>query len=105
MTAYNVVRMKVKPGHDKEFIDLNSGLDPEIRERFRKNGLRRFTVIKTAERAYCIIGEWENFDGIVKSRPDLIKTLDGYRPILEDLGNGLGMTDPVSGEAVVDIKY
>lgn len=104
MTAYNVVRMKVKPGHEKEFTHLNNLVDPQLRENLRRNGLRRFSVIKTAERTYCIIGEWETFDGIVKSRSDLIKSLDSYRPILEDLGSGLGLTDPVSGEAVVDLK-
>ena len=42
-------------------------------------------------------------DGIVKSRPDMIKDLDRMRDLLEDLGSGLGVTDPVSGEAVAEI--
>jgi hypothetical protein len=32
----------------------------------------------------------------------MIGFLDEVRPYLEDLGNGLGVTDPVSGEAVVE---
>jgi hypothetical protein len=29
--------------------------------------------------------------------------LDGFRALLETLGGGLGVTDPVSGEAVIEI--
>jgi len=29
--------------------------------------------------------------------------LDSFRDMLEDLGGGLGVTDPVSGEAVLEI--
>jgi hypothetical protein len=29
--------------------------------------------------------------------------LDTARPLLEDLGSGLGVTDPVSGSTVVDV--
>jgi hypothetical protein len=43
-------------------------------------------------------------DSIVKSRPDMIKDLDSMRSILEDLGGGLGVTDPVSGDAVLEIS-
>ena len=32
----------------------------------------------------------------------MIATLDAFRDKLEDLGGGLGVTDPVSGEAVID---
>ena len=32
----------------------------------------------------------------------MIETLDRIRGMLEDLGNGLGVTDPVSGEVVVE---
>jgi hypothetical protein len=42
-------------------------------------------------------------DSIVAARPEMIEVLDGFRQMLEDLGGGLGVTDPVSGEAVVEI--
>jgi hypothetical protein len=32
----------------------------------------------------------------------MIKSLDGLRPMLEDLGGDLGLTDPVSGEAAAE---
>jgi hypothetical protein len=34
----------------------------------------------------------------------MIGFLDEVRDMLEDLGGGLGVTDPVSGEAVVERK-
>jgi hypothetical protein len=33
----------------------------------------------------------------------MIASLDKMRTLLEDLGSGLGVTDPVSGEAVLEI--
>ena len=41
---------------------------------------------------------------IVNARPDMIKDLDRWRDLLEDLGGGLGVTDPVSGEVVVSLR-
>lgn len=103
MTAFNSVRMRVKPGREKDFIDLHRNIEAATRERLLKNGLRHFSVVKTGERSYCVIGEWDSFDSIVKSRDDMIANLNAMRDMLEDLGGGLGVTDPVSGEAVVEI--
>ena len=41
---------------------------------------------------------------IADARPIMIGLLDEMRGYLEDLGNGLGVTDPVSGEVVVSLK-
>ena len=97
MTAYNVVRFKVKPGQEKAFEDAH------------RNELRGFAgfeggaLVKTGERSYCLIGRWKDFDAIAAARPSMIGTLDKFRGMLEDLGGGLGVTDPVSGPAVVEI--
>ncbi len=40
---------------------------------------------------------------IAAARPAMIANLDSFRDTLEDLGGGLGVTDPVSGELVVNI--
>jgi hypothetical protein len=37
-------------------------------------------------------------------RADMIGELDKMRDILEDLGGGLGVTDPVSGEVVLEVE-
>ena len=97
MTAYNVVRFRVKPGREEEFIEAHRQADRDM------PGMRRFTLIKTGDRTYCVVGEWESFDDIVAARPRMIGLLDGFRDSLEDLGGNLGVTDPVSGEAIVEI--
>ena len=103
MTAYNVVRMRVKPGREQEFVDLNKKTDRALIDRMKNNGFRKASIVKIGERTYCFIGEWDNFDSIVRSRPDMIKDLDTMRDLLEDLGNGLGVTDPVSGAVVAEL--
>src|SRR5262249_42720195 len=52
---------------------------------------------KTGERTYCIIAEWVDMDALVKARPIMISTLNSFRDTLEDLGGGLGVTDPGLG--------
>ncbi len=94
MTAYNVVRMRVKPGREQDF--MNTGKTTNRNH----GGLRKLSVIKTGDRSYCLIGEWNSIKDIVDARPAMIKDLDRFRDILEDLGGGLGVTDPVSGEVV-----
>ena len=41
-------------------------------------------------------------DALAAARPAMIAIFDGFRGKLEDLGGGLGVTDPVSGEVVVE---
>ena len=84
------------PGREKEF---------EANQRaagFAFKGFRKGAMIKTGDRSYCLIGEWDDFDAIVAARPQMLAILDRVRGILEDIGGGLGVTDPVSGEAVVE---
>ena len=102
MTAFNVVRMRAKPGREKDML-ATFGSDPEIKAKLKANGMRKLSVIKTGDRTYCLVGEWNDMNGIVASRPEMIKALDRQREMLEDLGGGLGETDPVSGEAVLEI--
>ena len=40
-------------------------------------------------------------DALAAARPRMIGILDSFRENLEDLGGGNGVTDPVSGEAVI----
>jgi hypothetical protein len=43
-------------------------------------------------------------DALVQARPDMIATLESFRDTLEELGGGLGVTDPVSGPVVLALK-
>ena len=96
MTAYNVVRFKVKPGQEQKFIDAHTNAPPI-------EGMLDAAVIKTGDRTYCIIAKWDNMDKLATARPKMIAMLDSFRQTLEDLGGGLGVTDPVSGSVVVEL--
>jgi hypothetical protein len=98
MTAFNVVRFKVKPGRDHEFLDAHRGVNANW------PGLKKVNMIKTGERSYCIIAEWSDMDALAAARPNMIATLNSFRDTLEDLGGDLGVTDPVSGSVVLELK-
>lgn len=97
MRAYNVVRFRVKPGCEQAFEEAHRtfGAPPE--------GAQGLVLVRTGERTYCVIGAWDGMDALVAARPRMIANLDRIRPLLEDLGGGLGLTDPVSGEVVVEM--
>ncbi|WP_342131331.1 antibiotic biosynthesis monooxygenase [Hydrogenophaga sp. OTU3427] len=98
MTAFNVVRFRLKPGREVEFVDIHRTMKADL------PGLRQFSLVKTGESTYCVIGEWDSQQSLIDARPAMIGNLDRLRPLLEDLGNGLGVTDPVSGEAVLQLR-
>ena len=98
MTTFNVVRFRIKPGREAEFLDAH-------REgKANWPGLARGHIIKTGERSYCLIGEWADLATLKGARDQMIATLNSFRDTLEDLGGGLGVTDAVSGDVVVDLR-
>jgi hypothetical protein len=98
MTAFNAVRFRVKPGRDQEFLDAHKDIAANW------PGLRHVNMIKTGDRNYCIIAEWDDMDALAKARPNMIATLNAFRDTLEDLGNGPGGTDAVAGPVVLPLK-
>ena len=84
---------------EQEFLDAHKKVEANWAE------LRHANIIKTGDRTYCIIAEWTDMDALAAARPKMIATLDSFRDTLEDLGGGLGVTDPVSGPVVLPLKY
>ena len=97
MTAFNAVRFRVRPGREQD-------LDAHKKVEANWPGLKHANIIKTGERTFCIIAEWIDMDSLANARPNMIATLDSFRDTLEDLGGGLGVTDPVSGPVVLTLK-
>jgi hypothetical protein len=95
MAAFNVVRFRVRPGGEQQFIEAHRQLQPEF------EGFLGGSLVNAGDRTFCMIGEWRDFQSIVDARPLMISFLDQFRHLLEDLGGGLGVTDPVSGEVAV----
>ena len=97
MTAFNAVRLRVKPGREDEFLDAH--------KRFKETGQASNTSSSSRpDRSYCIIAEWTDMNALAAARPHMIATLDTFRDTLEDLGGGLGVTDPASGPVVLALR-
>jgi hypothetical protein len=95
MQVYNVVKFKVKQGEEAAFLDAHRN------GKAKWPGLEHGVIIKTGEQTFCLIGTWSSQDAMIAARPAMIKTLDSFRSVLEDQGNGRGVTDAVSGEVVL----
>jgi hypothetical protein len=98
VTAFNIVRFKVKSGREQDFLDAHRNVAADW------PGLRAANIVKTGERTYCLVAEWTDPAALAAARPQMIATLDGFRDTLEDLGAGLGTTDPVSGPVVMALR-
>ena len=98
MTAFNAVRFRVKAGRDQDFLDAHRKIQRDWA------GLRHINIIKTGDQSYCIIGEWDDMDALAAARSAMVATLDTFRDMLEDQGGGRGVTDPVSGPVVLELK-
>lgn len=67
-------------------------------------GLKHANIIKTGDRSYCLIAEWAQTEAMAAARQHMIGTLNSFREMLEDLGDGRGVTDAVSGPVVMALK-
>jgi hypothetical protein len=94
MAAFNAVRFRVKPGFEQQFIEAHR----RPREGFK--GFDGGWLVRTGDQTFCVIGQWKSFQHLVDARPQMVGILDEMRHMLDDLGGGLGATDPVSGEVV-----
>lgn len=99
MTAMNVVHMRVKPGKEDEYVRIHREMDPRTMP-----GGRNFWLVRSGERDFIVVGEWESLASMVAARPAMIANLDRLRPILEDLGGGRGVTEPWSGEVALHLR-
>ncbi len=98
MSTFNVVRFQVKPGQDDAFLDAHRG------GKAAWPGLERGVILRTGDQSYCLIGEWADTPTLAEARGTMIATLNSFRDTLEDLGDGRGVTDAVSGPVVLDLK-
>ena len=61
-------------------------------------------VRKTGDQTYCIIAEWADITDLAAARQNMNDTLNSLLDTLEDLGGGIGVTDPMSGPVVLALK-
>lgn len=96
MSVMNVVHMRVRPGHEADYLQIHREFDIRAMA-----GCQRFRLVKSGERDFIVIGEWQAMTDMIAARAHMIANLDRLRPLLEDLGGGRGVTEPWSGEVVL----
>ena len=72
MSSFNIVRFRVKPGQDQNFLEAHRGGKADW------PGLESGTIIKTGEHTYCLIGEWSDLAALAEARGRMIATLDTF---------------------------
>ena len=95
MTAYNVVRFKVKPGEDRTFLEAHGP------GKINWPGLRQASIIRIGEGEYCLIGEWPSAGTLSSAIPHMQATLDTFRGVLQPTASGV--TEAFSGQTVLSI--
>jgi hypothetical protein len=83
MVAFNVVRARVRPEFEAEFLKANGDPGQEV-----ERGLRSMVLVRTGEREFCLIGEWDSLDALAAARPVLGAWLDRMRPMVEEVAEG-----------------
>ena len=97
MTAFNIVRFRVKPGHEEHFIAAHRGRNLGLR------GFRGGTLVKTGERSYCIVGEWTSLQKLIEARDKLLPRLVSGKLSVEalDIRFPPGMAEELSSESTI----
>ena len=91
----NVVRFVVKEGSENDFL--------EVFKTFSKEEGEIYSFLdQTGDREYVAVGTWESEDALVNARPSLIGNLDKMRDFLEEISPDLGVTDPRSGNIIME---
>ena len=87
MVALNIVRFRVKPGRDEDFLAAHR--DAKV----NWPGLVKATMIKTGERSYALVGEWTSMEALsgaaqasyrqLVDHPDLLAYYQAASPLEE----------------------
>ena len=93
----NVVRFVVKEGSENDFLEVFKTFSKEEGEIYS-------FLVQTGDREYVAVGTWEYEDALVNARPALIGNLDKMRDFLEEISPELGVTDPRSGNIIMEWK-
>ena len=96
MNSYsNIVRFIVKEGNEEKFLEVFNTFVMQEGENYS-------ILVHTGDREYVDVGAWESEDAMVNARPAMIGNLDQMRDLLEEISPELGVTDPRSGEILIE---
>jgi hypothetical protein len=95
MVAFNLVRARVLPDREAEFLQANDDPGQGVGD-----GLRCMSLVRTDEHSYVFVGEWDSLDALAAARPALGRWIEGMRPMLEAWSDGADL----SGRVVARMK-
>ena len=98
MSAFNVVRFRVKPGRQEEFIEAHRKAGAEWK------GLKHANLVHLGDRIYCLIGEWKDEGALKAAMPKMVEALDSFRDCLEVISPQTGVTSPLADPVVLKMK-
>jgi hypothetical protein len=99
MEACNIVRMRVRPEFEAEFL---AELDNPCRD--FETGLCHAFLLQTGERTYCLVAQWDSTAALEDGEAQILRSLDQMRHMLEDL-DAHGAVGPFSGRVVARHRF
>ena len=100
METCNVVRMRVKPEFEAEFLARNDNPSHGVEQ-----GLIHSFLVRTGERTYCFVGQWSSPDALAAGQGIIAAQWASMRHMLEELEDNKGVADHLSGEIVAKRKW
>ena len=100
MQTCNVVRMRVKPEFEAEFLALNENPSHGVEQ-----GLIHSFLVRTGERTYCFVGQWSSMEAQAVGQAVIAAQWDCMRHMLEELEGERGHADQLCGEIVAKRKW
>ena len=100
METCNVVRIRVKPEFEAEFLALNENPSHGVEQ-----GLIHSFLVRTGERTYCFVGQWSSMTALAAGQSVIAAQWDKMRHMLDDLGEGAEPIEPLVGEIVAKRKF
>ncbi len=100
MEACNVVRMRVRPEFEAEFLARleNPCADAEC-------GLCHSFLLRTGERTYCLVAQWSSAAAMKEGEAHVLQGLDQIRHMLENWEGGQSALEPFSGHVVATHRF
>ena len=100
MEACNVVRIRVKPEFEAEFLATYDNPCADL-----EHGLCHSFLVRTGEHSYCLVSQWYTAVAMRAAEPVLMSGLDRVRHMLEDAGDGRGAAECLSGQVVARHRF
>ena len=100
MEACNVVRLRVRPEFEAEFLAQLENPCAGV-----ERGLCHSFLIKTAEHTYCLVAQWYSAAAMRQGEAHVLQGLGQIRHMLADLDDGQSAMKPFSGHVVARHRF